>query len=336
MKIWTAFLFLGLTIFSPSTLAGKTSFYLSCNYTKGQENSDYSHGEFYRPVFGIIFSEEITAKLDFRGEFHLQKSNYFSLDEAWVRFKPSAGFECRLGLYLVPFGIYNKVSRAHETALIHRPLNFEYFYPERWRDIGMELQGQWGSLRYSIYAGNGLKEEVGLSEGQQWDDNNANKGIGGQIAWQIERSFEVGYSRYQGKYDGENLRWIYLQGFHFSWVTSSLSILAEYDKADIENPEEFISGEIEGYFIQADLSWGGFKPVLSYQKITCSDPFHGNGFIAGGFPGEGIDISKERWAVGAVWAVERALFLKFEYNWNDDLKTDFKDNRFSFQIAVLF
>ncbi|MFW6161031.1 MAG: porin, partial [Acidobacteriota bacterium] len=320
----------------PVNLAGKTSFYLSCTYSKGQVDTDYTHGEFYRPVFGMIFSEEITSNVDFLGEFHLQGNDSFSLDRAWMRFKPSIIFEFRLGLYLVPFGIYNELFRAHETALIHRPLNLEYTYPERWRDLGIGIQGLWGGLRYAVYAGNGLAEESTLSQGQQWADNNANKGIGGQITWQLEENFEVGYSRYQGKYDDGNLRWIHLQGFHFSWVTSSFSLLAEYSGAKIENPEEFLTGELDGYFVQATLNWGGLTPVLSYQKVTYTDPFHGKGFAGEDLPGEGTNISKNRWALGAVYAIDRVLFLKFEYDWNTDLNADLEEDRFSFQIAVLF
>jgi len=337
IKISVILLFLSfLYSFIPLAYA-KTSGYLSFGYVKGEKESEFYYGTFHNPSVGLMFFDEIVAKVNFFAELRFQEGDTFELDQAWVGINPSESFNLRFGLYLVPFGKYNESSRPHETMLITVPLNVESLYPRRWRDIGILTQGRWGGLIYSAYIGNGLAESQDLKGGQQFKDNNRDKGKGVRIGWMLQQGFEVGYSHYQGKFDDGNTRKLIMHGFDATWVTTEgFQILAEYANAQIENPEEFSDGKVEGYFVQCSFVIESLRPVLSYQKLKYTDRFHGPGFMGLESSGEGISIDKSRWALGLVFVLSQKLLLKVEYDWNKEGEAKLKDNALYLQMAYSF
>ena len=90
--------------------------YASANYTKSQEEGNYFKGAFNRPLFGLIFSGDISTGFAYGAEFRVTDITDIELEEAWVGLTPSEAFRLRGGLYLVPFGIYNRDNRPHQTA----------------------------------------------------------------------------------------------------------------------------------------------------------------------------------------------------------------------------
>jgi hypothetical protein len=248
----------------------------------------------------------------------------------------SRAIEINLGLYLVPFGQYNVVSRPHQTFLIQRPLSVDSLYPLNWRDIGFQVEGSILGLLYSIYLGNGLSDGERFDEGQQFKDNNANKAFGSRVAWDIDGKFQVGYSYYNGKYDDDNSLSRIFHGMDVSWVSGSFQILGEYIWADIENPEDFDKGKGRGYFILLTFDFMDAWPVVSYQNLDYQDPFRGLGYTGPDNPGEGISEKKERWSLGFAYTISQMAFLKFEYQINKEEGLSKKDNAYLFQIALSF
>ena len=112
--------------------------------------------------------------------------------------------------------------------------------------------------------------------------------------------------------------------------------MGEYTKAIINNPEGHMEGEAEAYFVQVVIYMGEFQPFASYQKLKYVDPYHGRGFSAALGPGEGISVDKNRWALGLIYIPVPNIFLKFEYDFNQEKIITKKDDLWAVQVAVRF
>ena len=320
------FVFIIVFSFLLTPVKGETNGYFSIGYAKGQKQADVSMGSFLNPQLGLIFSGDVTAKIDYVSEIRFKGEDSIELEQALVRFKSSDAFNLSLGLFLVPFGRYNQSNRPHQTLLINFPLNVEKMFPSSWRDMGLLVEGEFSGFFYSAYLGNGLAEAEDLSGAQQFRDKNTNKGKGGRVGFTLSRGFDVAYSYYRGKYDEENTRDLVLQGVDIIWRNQDFQILSEYSKAHLENSDGSEPGKTEGYFIQLSLEGSQLQPVASYQRIKYQDPFLG----------EGISEERIRWTVGLVFAASENLFLSFEYDFNSEKKTKLKDNSFLAQVVLSF
>lgn len=335
-RIQIILFFLVLILSLTSVARAKISVFLSLEYAKGQAETPFSLGTFYRPILGVSFANEINPKLDFFGQFYVVGEKEIRLDEAWLRLRFSSRLTARVGLYIVPFGYYNEHSLPYQSLLVQSPLTQEYLFPYRWRDLGEVIQGTWGDFGYCLYLGNGLAESPSLADGQQFMDNNKNKAVGGRVTWNLGKGLEIGYSRHQGFYDDENQRQLFLGGYHLAWVGENASLIGEYIRASLENPDEFGQGKATGMFIQASLRLFGLRPVVSYQKVDYHDEFHGPGFVSPYLPGEGIALEKERWSLGLVYPLFNTVYLKFEYDWNTVENGVKEDNAYFLQVTLIF
>lgn len=333
VKILFACLFF-LVFFSPA--AGETTGYLSFEYTKGQLLSDVEKGTFQNSQLGLIFSGELSPRIVYHAELLFRGDANVDIDQAWIGVTASNSFRVKLGLFLIPFGRYNTSNRPHQTFLINPPLNVDFLYPRRWKDIGVQAEGQVSSFLYSIYLGNGLAEAADLRSGHQWIDNNADKSKGFRVSFLPDQGFEVGYSYYKGKFDDENSRDLRMKNIDVMGSIAGIMIHAEYTLARVENPEIYPEGRGEGYYIQASFIWDNFRPVVSYQRLDYTDEFHGNGFFDPEHSGEGILIEKKRWTIGLVYFPVQNVLLKVEYSINKETEVEIKDNVFSAQVALSF
>lgn len=326
-------------IFFPGLLLsvqGETNGYLSFEYKKGQGQADVSQGSFQNVLAGLIFSGEIAANVGYVSEIKFTEGNRIELEQALMVFNPSRSFNLQLGLYLVPFGKYNQSNRPHQTMLINFPLNVENIFPTSWRDTGIMLEGRIKSFFYSAYLGNGLSESENLRGGQQFRDNNTDKGKGGRVGLALSEGFEVACSYYRGKYDDGNNRNLVLQGVDLIWSSEDFQILSEYSKANLENPNDLPAGMAEGYFVQVSFGRGNLRPVGCIQWMKYKDDFHGPGFVGPDYVGEGISEEKSRWALGFVYLASQNFYLKFEYDFNREKDLEVKNNSFSVQAALSF
>ncbi|HDJ22331.1 MAG TPA: hypothetical protein ENF17_00345 [Candidatus Aminicenantes bacterium] len=315
----------------------KISVFMAAEYAKGQEDTSFSLGSFQRPQLGASFAEAINPQLDFYGQFYLVGRDEIQLDEAWLRWRFSSKLTTIFGLYLVPFGYYNENSLPYQSSLIRQPLTYEYILPYRWRDMGVVVLGSWGDFSYWLYLGNGLTEASSLAEGQQFIDHNRNKAIGGKITWELGQGFQLGYSRQQGKYDDQGQRQLVLDGYHLAWRGKNSSLIGEYILGSLEVPSAFAQGKAKGIYLQASLTLFGLRPVVSFQEINYRDEFHGPGFTAPSFPGQGIDWERQRWTLGLIYPLVDKVYFKFEYDWNKNRKDETKkDDTYFFQVTLVF
>lgn len=328
-------IFLIIFFLSLPQVQGKTTSYLSFEYLSGQIESEGALPTFKNAQLGIIFSGEIRRKFDYTAEVIAQEVKV-EIEQAWVRFKPSAHFSISAGLYLVPFGRYNQSSRPYQTMLVRLPLHVEEMYPSRWRDIGVMIKGNYGSLFYTAYLGNGLAEGKNLKNSQQFEDNNKDRAKGTRFVLFLSKQLEASISYYRGKYDENSERNLTLQGTDITWKSGGFQILYEYAKALLENPEPYSSGEAAGHFVQVSFALGNLRPVVSYQHLKYEDPFHGEGFTDPLSPGTGILDEKSRWALGLVYFLSANLLFKIEYDFNREKIQELKNNTFSVQVALSF
>lgn len=324
-----------LAAITPSVQSEVTG-YLSVDYTKGEEQARLPRGSFENPRFGLVFSGEITPRVGYFSEVRFKEESRLELEQVWVGLKPSPSLNLKLGLYLVPFGRYNQANRPHQNLLVNTPLHGEKVYPLSWRDTGILVEGRLRSLSYSAYLGNGLVESDSMSSAQQFRDNNKNKGIGGRVGAALGQWTQVAFSYYRGKYDERNERNLTLRGIDLVWATEGFQLLSEYSEAAAENPENYVNGKAEGYFVQASFVMHNLRPVVSFQKIKYEDRFHGLGFTSPDNPGAGIQEERSRWTVGFGYFLSQGILFKFEYDFNREKEAEIKDNSFSLQLALSF
>ncbi|MDH4218649.1 MAG: porin [Candidatus Aminicenantes bacterium] len=335
MKTKILALLFALVILATPSL-GKITGYLSSNFVKSQEQGEFPKGTFTNPLFGLIFSGDISPNINYEAEFRITDITQVEIDQAWIGLGTSEAFQLKLGLYLVPFGRYNQINRPHQTSLINPPLHVEFCYPHRWRDIGILVEGRFSGFFYSGYIGNGLREGQDLRDGQQFEDNNKDKGKGGRFGLSLGQGVEVAYSIYNGKYDDENSRNLILHGVDLTWMTQDWKVFAEYTKDIISNPDGFEQGDAEGYFVELSLNFGNFIPLASYQKLKYTDPYHGPGFIGDQEAGGGISIDRSRWALGLIYIPVQNVFFSLEYDFNREEGDTKKDDLWAVRVALSF
>lgn len=332
----SAFLIVGcLSFFQPAIGQYKLNGYLSAQYENGQEESDSPGGTFGRARAGLLFAGTAETIFTYGLEARFKSESRLEIEEAWVGVGTSSSFQLRLGLYLVPFGKYNTANRPHQNAFIQAPLMQAHLYPESWRDIGLIAGGKWGSLDYSVYLGNGLREGKDLQDGQQFNDNNGELGVGGRAFFPLSQSLEVGGSYYRGKYDDQGQRDLELWGGDISWKSQGFLFTYEYGKAYLDNPEGFGRGTAEGHFFLASLTLREFTPLVSYQTLKYIDPYHGEDYLD---PLLAVGIAKDvsRWAVGLVFSPAPNFLFKVEYDFNREAGVKLDNNTFLAEVSLLF
>ena len=194
--------------------------YLAAEYAKSEAEGLDPEGTFGNPLAGVVLSGQLAQRVSFTTEASFYHWNSFDLNQAWLSFQASEYFNAKLGLFIVPFGFYNENNLPHQMDTVTLPLNIVYLFPLTWRDVGVSGSGMVSGLEYAVYLGNGLSEGEYLSDGQQFRDNNRNKGWGGRLNLALGDGLSVGYSYYRGKYDDDNSRYRTMQAGTAAWTTS--------------------------------------------------------------------------------------------------------------------
>ena len=322
-------------LFLPAFSQTKLSGYLSAAYENGQKESVSPEGTFSRAKAGFMVVGTAERIFTYGLEARFKTESRLEIEEAWVGIAPASSFALKLGLYLVPFGKYNVANRPYQNPFIETPLPQASLYPESWRDIGILAEGRWGALGYSVYYGNGLGEGRDLRDGQQFKDNNGRPAGGGRASLLLSQSFELGLSYYRGRYDDEGQRSLHLRGADISWKSESFQFSYEYDKAVLDNPAGFGQGTADGHFALASLTLGEFSPLVSYQTLRYSDPYHGENVLEPSL-GAGIDRDISRWAVGLVFSPDPRFLFKVEYDFNREATGNVDNDLFLAQVSVHF
>jgi hypothetical protein len=335
MKRATALVFLFLAAGGSATAAFQPGFggYLALDYL--WPRSGEGKGNFQNLLGGLKVSGELAARVPFAFSLRVSGIDRLEAQEAWAGYQFSDLVTLKAGLFLVPFGLYNRASLPHESLLIRRPLGVEDAYPDRWRDLGLVAEGRFGFLSYAAHFGNGLAESETAAGSQSFRDNNSDPGYGVRVAARAGESLEAAYSYAGGRYDDAGERRLTLQAVDVRWLSDGWSLLAEYDRADFENPGPFSEGRVEGWFAVGLLNLGRLQPIASWQESSVDDPYHGAGF-GSGKAGAGLRSDRTRWTVGVRVVPAEGFFLKAEYASDRDKLADRRDKSFRLQLALSF
>ena len=334
-RLIPALILVGLAAAPASAQVGIAG-YFSLAYGQGQKQSALSMGTFHEAQAGLTLSGAWTSRFAYALEVRSRGVSRFEIEQAWAAFIWSDALHVKVGLYLVPFGKYNVSARPFQTRLVSAPLPVGEAFPSSWRDIGLLVEGTSGFLIYSAYLGNGLTEGEDLRAGQQFADNNRDKGRGGRLGFLLSAALEAGFSYYSGKIDAENERSLTLKGVDVTWSDSRLHLSGEYVKADVENPAPFSRGSAEGWFALGSYDIGSLSPFIAYEKFNYEDAFHGPGFSNPLTAVLGVFDRRSLWAFGLTAAVSPNILLKLEYDVHKEFDLELRNNVFRAQAAVHF
>jgi hypothetical protein len=310
--------------------------YFSADYFQTLGKKTGNGGSFENPAAGLIISGEWASQFSYALELRTGAEWKPEIEQAWAAWSGSESMRARIGLFLVPFGRLNEANRPFQTMLAAFPYPYGESSPSSWREIGVQVDGRIGVFRYIAYLGNGLAEAATLSGGQQFRDNNRNKGYGLRLSLTLSQELEVAGSYYRGKQDAANLRNLTLLGADLAWTTQNVRCTAEYTRTDVVNPSPFASGRAEGWYVLLGLNFGQLTPLIAYQTSKTTDPFHGLGWMSADAAGAGILADHNRLALGATYAVYANILLKLEYDIQKDTLLNRKDNVLRVQAAVHF
>lgn len=155
---------------------GPVSGYMDFHYNNRQHEDAVL--DFHR--FVLLFSHGFSDRIRFVAELEIEHAvvsdetdGELELEQAYVDFLISRGFNVRAGMLLAPVGIINE---RHEPPVFHgveRPFVDTVIIPTTWFDTGVGVHGELGrGVRYRIYAmapldASGFSAADGLRGGRQ-------------------------------------------------------------------------------------------------------------------------------------------------------------------------
>ena len=314
-----------LTAQTETAAEDKTHGYFSMSFLKGQKGGIFSGGSFEDIGAGILFSGHFTPQLQFRLEVRSRSEARFGLEEVLLGLELSKAANVQLGMYLVPFGRYNRQNRPQEQKLVRVPLVVEAAYPASWRDIGLLVSGQLSFLNYAVSLGNGLGQGSEQEPVQQFMDNNAAKGLAGRLGLRWGQDFETAFSYARQAFSGAGDRTARLWAADGAWITENYALAGEYIRSEYDRPSDIgASMKTEGWYVELAFNYQTLWPVVSYQTVknapTVSE----------------VPARKNRWALGVAWILQPGILFKVEYDWNREPGHEVKDDLLSVQAAISF
>jgi len=313
-----------LTAQTETAAEDKTHGYFSMSFLKGQKGGIFSGGSFEDIGAGILFSGHFTPQLQFRLEVRSRSEARFGLEEALLGLDLSKSANIQVGMYLVPFGRYNRQNRPQENMLVRVPLVVEAAYPLSWRDIGLLVTGQTSFLNYAAALGNGLGEGPNQEPAQQFSDNNASKGLAGRLGILWGKDVETAFSYASQIFSSQSDRRVELWAADASWITENYRLSGEFIRTTYDPAGGGAGLRTEGWHVQLAFDYKTLWPVVSYQTVknapTVSE----------------VPARKNRWALGVAWILQPGILFKVEYDWNREPGHEVKDDLLSVQAAISF
>jgi len=328
-----------------NSLTPKDSQFLLRGYAHSGFEMIGEESSFVGGSFNPIFLWRQSDRLLFEAELELELEHgatELALEYANMAYLLGDNLTVRLGLFLLPFGTFSE--RLHPrwiNRLPSSPLGFGHDPIGPMRDLGIELRGNTKigsrSLNYSLYATNGPSlndgtnhdleaEEAGMLNYRNFDDNNANKAIGGRVAIFpfSSPSLELGFS---GQVAGV--------GAHETDYEETFANLYALDLSYVGNIG-FLKGVIDlkgqlnsikvddaQYFSEEDSSYYSFEnqSQVAYFQAAYRPSFVRNSVVKNlEFVGRYSQLSTPE---GALWESEQSQYvigLNYWLDWRTVLK----------------
>jgi hypothetical protein len=306
------------------TAEDKTHGYFSFSYLKGQKGGTFSNGSFGGIDAAILLIGHFTPQLDLRLEVRSRSEARFELEEALLGLDLSKSANIQVGMYLVPFGRYNRQNRPQENMLVRVPLIVEAAYPLSWRDIGLLVTGQTSFLNYAAALGNGLGEGPNQEPAQQFSDNNASKGLAGRLGILWGKDVETAFSYASQIFSSQGDRRVELWAADASWITENYRLSGEFIRTTYDPAGGGAGLRTEGWYVQLAFDYKTLWPIVSYQTVKTAPT------------ASEVSGRKNRWALGVSWILQPGILFKVEYDWNREPGHEVKDDLLSVQAAISF
>lgn len=232
--------------------------------------------------FGAHILEVAQPEVFVQFEHHSQTDSGFSVRYAQLdvsAYKELLVF--RIGLFLVPFGVYNTdlflryVAKLPERPEIHRRL-----VPSAWNEVGIQARGRWSwgqgrALSYAFYLSNGLFLPAGTSATSTVQPSAAirspagGKSFGGRVGVDLFEGLSIGLSGYNGALNGENGAY-QLVGLDaiFRYGPFSLDCEALTGRESVTDSDVVTK---QGYYVAVGYratNW--FEPVASIERVNAT------------------------------------------------------------------
>ena len=234
---------------SSQPVTGPLSGYMDFHYNNRQNEDAVL--DFHR--FVLLFSHGFSDRIRFVAELELEHAvvsdetdGELELEQAYVDFLITRGFNVRAGMLLAPVGIINE---RHEPPVFHgveRPFVDTVIIPTTWFDTGVGVHGEVGpGVRYRVYAmatldAFGFSAEEGLRGGRQKGaESNARRLAGtGRIEYVGTPGLVLGASVWSGE-----------TGFNTLRFDTSLTLVefdGRYRLGELEARGQYAHGFLDG------------------------------------------------------------------------------------------
>ena len=234
---------------SSQPVTGPLSGYMDFHYNNRQHEDAVL--DFHR--FVLLFSHGFSDRIRFVAELELEHAvvsdetdGELELEQAYVDFLITRGFNVRAGMLLAPVGIINE---RHEPPVFHgveRPFVDTVIIPTTWFDTGVGVHGEVGpGVRYRVYAmatldAFGFSAEEGLRGGRQKGaESNARSLAGtGRIEYVGTPGLVLGASVWSGETGFNTLR--------FDTSLTMVEFDGRYRIGELEARGQYAHGFLEG------------------------------------------------------------------------------------------
>ena len=196
---------------SPGTPPTSISGYMDFHYNKVQ----FEDGRLDFHRFVLLVTHRFSDRIRFVSELELEhalvegleKAGELELEQAYLDFLLSRGFNVRAGMMLVPIGIINE---RHEPPVyygVERPFVDTVIVPTTWFDVGAGIHGELGrGWRYRVFVTTPLNAakfnaEEGIRGGRQKgvDANIGRAAVAGRAEYVGYRGLTLGASLWNGR-----------------------------------------------------------------------------------------------------------------------------------------
>ena len=133
--------------------------YGEVHYNQSLQTGTINNGTLDVHRMVMLFGYKFNDKLNFVTELEFEHVKEVYVEQAFLQYQITKGFNFRAGLLLIPVGYINEYHEPINFLSVERPIIDQYIVPSTWREIGFGVSGNIlpASLKYQLYVVGGPK-----------------------------------------------------------------------------------------------------------------------------------------------------------------------------------
>ena len=324
---------------SSQPVTGPISGYMDFHYNNRQNEDAVL--DFHR--FVLLFSHGFSDRIRFVAELELEHAvvsdetdGELELEQAYVDFLVTRGFNVRAGMLLAPVGIINE---RHEPPVFHgveRPFVDTVIIPTTWFDAGVGVHGEVGpGVRYRVYAmatldAFGFSAEEGLRGGRQkGHESNARSLAGtGRVEYVGTPGLVLGASVWSGETGFNTLRFdtsLTLVEFDGRYRLGELEARGQYAHGFLDGMDQLnravqrttgvspnVAEEIRGFYLEASYFILPHPAPRELAAFLRYENFDTQFDMPAGFRPLG-EFDRDAWVFGLTYFPDPDVAVKLDY-----------------------